>query len=68
MSLETVATLTDLSIDFLGQIEHGLSLPSPPVLTTFVNVVSVGIAVLFGAELRTPHRTALSPASASAPS
>jgi hypothetical protein len=33
-------------------------------LATFADVLNVGIAGLFGAELRTPHRTALSPASA----
>ena len=47
--LEPVADRTDLSIDFLSQIEHGLSSPSLRVLATLADVLGVGIAGLFGA-------------------
>src|SRR3954447_17796165 len=50
LSLETVATRTDLSIGFLSQIERGLSSPSLRVLATIADVLGIGIAGLFGAK------------------
>src|SRR3954453_17800920 len=69
-SLETVASRTELSIGFLSQIERGLSSPSLRVLATLADVLSVGIAALFGARpnadgasdqivTRGPHRAEL---------
>ncbi|MFB9268486.1 cupin domain-containing protein [Bradyrhizobium erythrophlei] len=52
MSLETVASRTDLSIGFISQIERGLSSPSLRVLATLADVLGVGIAALFGATPR----------------
>ena len=49
LSLEVIATRTDLSIGFLSQIERGLSSPSLRVLATIADVLGVGIAGLFGA-------------------
>jgi transcriptional regulator with XRE-family HTH domain len=49
LSLEAIATRTDLSIGFLSQIERGLSSPSLRVLATIADVLGVGIAGLFGA-------------------
>jgi transcriptional regulator with XRE-family HTH domain len=48
LSLEAIATRTDLSIGFLSQIERGLSSPSLRVLATIADVLGVGIAGLFG--------------------
>src|SRR5215469_16918995 len=49
LSLETVASRSDLSVGFLSQIERGLSSPSLRVLATLADVLGVGIAALFGA-------------------
>jgi transcriptional regulator with XRE-family HTH domain len=48
LSLETVASRSDLSVGFLSQIERGLSSPSLRVLATLADVLGVGIAALFG--------------------
>ena len=48
LSLEVVASSTDLSIGYLSQIERGLSSPSLRVLATIADVLGVGIAGLFG--------------------
>jgi transcriptional regulator with XRE-family HTH domain len=50
LSLETVATRTDLSIGFLSQIERGMSSPPLRVLATLADVLGIGIAGLFGAK------------------
>jgi transcriptional regulator with XRE-family HTH domain len=48
LSLETVASRSDLSVGFLSQVERGLSSPSLRVLATLADVFGVGIAALFG--------------------
>jgi transcriptional regulator with XRE-family HTH domain len=48
LSLETVASRSNLSVGFLSQIERGLSSPSLRVLATLADVLGVGIAALFG--------------------
>lgn len=48
LSLETVASRSELSVGFLSQIERGLSSPSLRVLATLADVLGVGIAALFG--------------------
>jgi transcriptional regulator with XRE-family HTH domain len=48
LSLETVASRSDLSVGFLSQIERGLSSPSLRVLATLADMFGVGIAALFG--------------------
>jgi transcriptional regulator with XRE-family HTH domain len=48
LSLETVASRSELSVGFLSQIERGLSSPSLRVLATLADVFGVGIAALFG--------------------
>src|SRR3974377_1421349 len=49
LSLETVASRSDLSVGFLSQIDRGLSSPSRRVLAPLADVLGVGIAALFGA-------------------
>jgi transcriptional regulator with XRE-family HTH domain len=48
LSLEAVASRSDLSVGFLSQVERGLSSPSLRVLATLADVLGVGIAALFG--------------------